>query len=78
MTMKRLHECVINITVLVALYEEPDKPQAAIDFLKSSLGSPTPAEYDAVLNEKAELEEKCTAMESKIEELTKKVRSSFS
>lgn len=59
--------------VLVALYEEPEKPQAAIDFLKSSLGSPTPAEYDALMNEKTLLEEKCAAMEAKVDELTKKV-----
>ena len=59
--------------VLVALYEEPEKPQAAIDFLKSSLGSPTPAEYDTLMNEKTLLEEKCAAMEAKVDELTKKV-----
>ena len=46
--------------MLVSLYEEPDKPATAIDFLKANLGGPTPAEYEALEEEKntlaAELE----------------------
>ena len=46
--------------VLVSLYEEPDKPATAIDFLKANLGGPTPAEFEALTEEKnalaAELE----------------------
>ena len=59
--------------MLVALYEEPEKPQAAIDFLKSSLGSPTPEEYDAVVADKTLLEEKVAALEAQVEELTAKL-----
>lgn len=47
---------------MVSLYEEPDKPATAIDFLKANLGGPTPAEFEALAEEKnalaAELE-KC-------------------
>ncbi|GBF88360.1 hypothetical protein Rsub_01072 [Raphidocelis subcapitata] len=47
--------------VLVSLYEEPDKPRQAVDYVKSCLGGPTPAEYEAVAAErdalKADLEE---------------------
>ena len=46
--------------VLVSLYEEPDKPATAIDFLKANLGGPTPAEFEALSEERnalaAELE----------------------
>ncbi len=38
--------------VLVSLYEEPDKPATAIDFLKANLGGPTPAEFEALTEEK--------------------------
>ena len=45
---------------MVSLYEEPDKPATAIDFLKANLGGPTPAEFEALTEEKnalaAELE----------------------
>ena len=46
--------------VLVSLYEEPDKPATAIDYLKANLGGPTPAEFEALTEERnalaAELE----------------------
>ena len=32
--------------VLVALYEEPEKPEQAIAYIKTQLGFPTPADYD--------------------------------
>ena len=37
---------------MVSLYEEPDKPATAIDFLKANLGGPTPAEFEALTEEK--------------------------
>eukprot|EP00252_Welwitschia_mirabilis_P005049 TRINITY_DN15459_c0_g1_i1.p1 TRINITY_DN15459_c0_g1~~TRINITY_DN15459_c0_g1_i1.p1 ORF type:complete len:108 (+),score=28.26 TRINITY_DN15459_c0_g1_i1:236-559(+) len=44
--------------VLVALYEENEKPTAAIEFIQRSLGGPTFAEYEELKTEKAELESK--------------------
>ncbi|GBG65590.1 hypothetical protein CBR_g51472 [Chara braunii] len=52
--------------VLVTLYEEPEKPQNAIDFLKSNLGAPTPAEYDQLKNEKEQIETKCKEVEAQL------------
>lgn len=44
----------------MSLYEEPDKPATAIDYLKANLGGPTPAEFEALTEERnalaAELE----------------------
>ena len=65
------------LSVLVSLYEEPDKPATAIDFLKANLGGPTPADFDALTEEKnalaAELEKvkgELAAAQGKIEELS--------
>eukprot|EP00227_Mantoniella_beaufortii_P000720 CAMPEP_0197617488 /NCGR_PEP_ID=MMETSP1326-20131121/61061_1 /TAXON_ID=1155430 /ORGANISM="Genus nov. species nov., Strain RCC2288" /LENGTH=98 /DNA_ID=CAMNT_0043186381 /DNA_START=491 /DNA_END=787 /DNA_ORIENTATION=- len=63
--------------VLVTLYEEPDKPTTAIDFLKANLGGPTPAEFEALVEEKntlaAELDKvkgELAAAHAKIEALS--------
>ena len=42
-------------------------------FIKTNLGSPTPAEYDAVVAEKEELQKKVEELNAQVEELTKKV-----
>ncbi|XRB12661.1 c-Myc-binding protein [Pseudoscourfieldia marina] len=54
--------------VLVALYEEPEKPEQAIAYIKTQLGFPTPADYDE-LKASAKYEE----LEKEKEELTTKV-----
>ncbi|NXA43536.1 MYCBP protein, partial [Eudromia elegans] len=50
--------------VLVALYEEPEKPNSALDFLKHHLGasSPETPEIEALRLEAAELKEKYEAV----------------
>jgi predicted nuclease with TOPRIM domain len=42
--------------VLVALYEEPDKPKEATDFIKASLGGPTPADFGRLEAENSKLQ----------------------
>jgi len=44
--------------VLVALYEENEKPSVAIEFIQHSLGGPTTSEYVKLQAEKAELQSK--------------------
>ncbi|XP_067318369.1 c-Myc-binding protein [Anolis sagrei] len=50
--------------VLVALYEEPEKPNCALDFLKHHLGATAPEnpEVEALRLEVAELKEKYEAV----------------
>eukprot|EP00232_Nephroselmis_pyriformis_P003700 CAMPEP_0182912754 /NCGR_PEP_ID=MMETSP0034_2-20130328/37684_1 /TAXON_ID=156128 /ORGANISM="Nephroselmis pyriformis, Strain CCMP717" /LENGTH=101 /DNA_ID=CAMNT_0025049445 /DNA_START=27 /DNA_END=332 /DNA_ORIENTATION=+ len=55
--------------VLVALYEEPDRPGQAIDFLKMNLGAPTPEDMARVEEEKKLLEDKVAELEGRVKEL---------
>ncbi|XP_057236250.1 C-Myc-binding protein isoform X1 [Malurus melanocephalus] len=50
--------------VLVALYEEPEKPDSALDFLKHHLGASAPEnpEIEALRLEVAEMKEKYEAV----------------
>ncbi|XP_009872215.1 PREDICTED: C-Myc-binding protein, partial [Apaloderma vittatum] len=50
--------------VLVALYEEPEKPSSALDFLKHHLGASAPEnpEIEALRLEVAEMKEKYEAV----------------
>jgi hypothetical protein len=62
--------------VLVGLYEEPEKPGNAIDFVKKYLGSPTDidsetlrVEYEAVKERNAELERTVEDLRNELESL---------
>mmetsp|Transcript_39654 Transcript_39654/g.128325 ORF Transcript_39654/g.128325 Transcript_39654/m.128325 type:complete len:104 (+) Transcript_39654:57-368(+) len=59
--------------VLVGLYEEPEKPSNAIEFIKMTLGAPTgvdvdqlKAENETLRAEAARLREKVGALEEKL------------
>ncbi|EKX32829.1 hypothetical protein GUITHDRAFT_98493 [Guillardia theta CCMP2712] len=52
--------------VLVALYEEPEKPANALDFIKQYLGAPTSGDVETMKAEKDE-------MVKKNEELTRQL-----
>lgn len=52
--------------VLVNLYEEPDKPDQAIEFIKTKLGAPTALEFDALVKEKEGLETKVAELEEQL------------
>ncbi|XP_037548786.1 C-Myc-binding protein [Nematolebias whitei] len=51
-------------SVLVALYEEPDKPSNALDYIKLHLGAagPDPADAEALRLELADLQQKCNLL----------------
>lgn len=55
--------------VLVNLYEEPDKPDQAIEFIKTKLGAPTTLEFDALVKEKEGLETKVAELEEQLKVL---------
>lgn len=61
------------VKVLVSLYEEPDKPKHAIDFMKTVLGGPTPKEYDEVLAERDDLRSQLEEAKQTITELEARV-----
>ncbi|OMJ88280.1 hypothetical protein SteCoe_9778 [Stentor coeruleus] len=62
--------------VLVGLYEEPEKPSNAIDFVKRYLGSPADidvetlrSEYEAIKERNAYLEREVAELKEEIEKL---------
>mmetsp|Transcript_23581 Transcript_23581/g.27068 ORF Transcript_23581/g.27068 Transcript_23581/m.27068 type:complete len:93 (-) Transcript_23581:55-333(-) len=55
--------------VLVGLYEEPEKPSNAIDFIKSCLGAPSDTDVEKLKAENDELKDKVRDLERKVEEL---------
>ncbi|KAJ9519616.1 hypothetical protein QJQ45_013370 [Haematococcus lacustris] len=57
------------VTLLVSLYEEPDKPKQAMEYIKTALGSPTPAEHAAVIAERDSLKKQLAEAQKRIEEL---------
>lgn len=60
--------------VLVALYEEPDKPKVAVDYIKTVLGAPTGAEYDAIVAERDALKKQLEESQQRVTELEAQIR----
>jgi len=59
--------------VLVGLYEEPEKPNNAIDFIKRYLGTPSDIDVDTLRNEYEALKERNAELERQVEELTREL-----
>lgn len=59
--------------VLVGLYEEPEKPSDALDFIRRHLGSAIGIDIDGLRQENQELKTQNAELLHKIEELTKKL-----
>ena len=59
--------------VLVGLYEEPEKPAQALDFIKMTLGAPTGVDVEALKAENEQMRIKCDEMALKLEEANKKL-----
>ncbi|XP_058475051.1 c-Myc-binding protein-like [Solea solea] len=62
-------------SVLVALYEETDKPNNALDFIKLHLGAagPEPADSETLRSEMADLQQKCNLLMEENKELRNKL-----
>lgn len=56
--------------VLVGLYEEPEKPESPVDFIKQFLGGPGDLDVEALKAENEELKRRVEELEQKINELT--------
>ena len=61
-----------NLTkVLVGLYEEPEKPGNAIEFIKKCLGAPSDTDVESLKAENEELKRQKAVLEKKIDNLQK-------
>jgi len=59
--------------VLVGLYEEPEKPSDALDFIRKHLGSAIGIDIDALRQENQDLKTQNVELRQQVEELTKKL-----
>ena len=55
--------------VLVGLYEEPDKPVHAIEFIKRTLGAPSNTDVEQLKADNEELKRAKQELEAKIQQL---------
>jgi hypothetical protein len=53
--------------VLVGLYEEPEKPQNAVDFIKKCLGAPSDTDIDILKADNDDLKKQRAEMAGRIE-----------
>lgn len=60
--------------VLVGLYEEPERPPNAVDYIKRYMGAPTGIDVEALRVENEELKKEVQEMKVTIEELNQRVR----
>merc|ERR1711912_112311 len=59
--------------VLVGLYEEPEKPNNAIDFVKKYLGSPTDIDVEKLKIEYERMRDENLRLQKQVEELKKEL-----
>jgi len=59
--------------VLVGLYEEPDRPSNAIDYIKKYLGAPASVDVDALRAENEEMKAKIKDLSRNVEDLNIKL-----
>ena len=59
--------------VLVGLYEEPEKPSNAIEFIKKCLGAPSDTDVDQLKADNEELRRQKAELEKKIEALQREL-----
>ena len=62
------------LKVLVGLYEEPDRPSNAIDYIKKYLGAPASVDVDALRAENEEMKAKIKDLSRNVEDLNIKLR----
>jgi hypothetical protein len=61
------------IVVLVGLYEEPERPANAVDYIKRYMGAPAGIDVEALRAEVEQLKADKAALEATIKEMNAKV-----
>lgn len=60
--------------VLVGLYEEPERPANAVDYIKKYLGAPTGVDVEELRHENDELKRTNAELEAKVSTLTQQLK----
>mmetsp|Transcript_51687 Transcript_51687/g.82134 ORF Transcript_51687/g.82134 Transcript_51687/m.82134 type:complete len:99 (-) Transcript_51687:229-525(-) len=60
--------------VLVGLYEEPERPANAIDYIKKYLGAPTGVDVEELRAENEDLKRQNAELEQKVDSLQKQLK----
>ncbi len=63
---------VILIIVLVGLYEEPERPPNAVDYIKRYMGAPTGVDVDAMRSELEQLKQENSQLKQTVADLKEK------
>jgi hypothetical protein len=58
----------------VGLYEEPERPPNAVDYIKRYMGAPTGIDTDTIIAENEELKRKLAEAKSTITEMNSKLQ----
>ena len=60
---------LVYVAVLVGLYEEPDRPVNAVDYIKRYMGAPANVDVEALKNDNQELKAEVMDLKKTVEEL---------
>lgn len=65
---------ILIFVVLVGLYEEPERPANAVDYIKRYMGAPAGIDVEALRAEVEQLKADKASLEATIKEMNAKVR----
>ena len=69
-----LHISLLFLVALVGLYEEPEKPDTPLDYLKHFISGTNDVDIAALKSENDELKKRVGVLESKLEETSANLR----
>ncbi|KAJ3149537.1 hypothetical protein HDU86_006942 [Geranomyces michiganensis] len=61
---------IIDALTKVGLYEEPEKPESAMEYVKQFLGGPSEVDVDALRAENEALKRKTEELQARLDELS--------
>lgn len=73
-----VHPLLVFVLVLVGLYEEPERPSNAVDYIKRYMGAPAGVDVEALRAEVEQLRADKAALEETVKQLNAKVSPSAS